>query len=995
MDNGDEPEGFDDFVDDAQPSPDAPNNDRPSGLGSAIGSQFDETKELPDSILAPPDGSAPVPPAPSAPSAPPAPTSPAAVSATPAAPVGSASPQPSSEYPAAPPAFGNSSEGGSSKLPWIAAIVAAVILLGGGAFFALSALGSSGGAASPEEGIEAVLAAVGEEDFVTVAELMEPSERRTLAEPAITELLPELVRLGVFDDTADAGDIEGVDIEFTDVEFRVDRLVGVDDIAHVFLTGGEVAATVDSATLPFTDEVDTADLDSEDSQVITESDTPIVFVERDGDWFFSLWFTIAENARLDAGDRLPSADESPAQVPSDSPAQAIEGMFNAMTSFDLEDLVGHMDPDEMAVLYRYSPLFLADAQEALDDTQGDLRDEGIVWEMTDFEFDVDESGQDAVVTMRGFTLNITADGFELTVGYSRNELTGNLTLDDLTGNLSASTTEFTIGGQANGSLFDAEVTVDPDARTFAVAATSDGETFDGSLTVDPEGECSSFSVTGSDGTDESGCLEEEAGIDGIGPILEALEDWPEEFPGVPFRARETDGGWYVSPIGTVFDPAITALEGLEEGDFDDVFGDTFNGTAGLFGFDGDDPLDVLDDALDGGGSDEVLDLIEDDEPEDQDGVIGTFSDPVLETETTADVFDGERVTFEGEIRENGFDIFFLDVEAGQSITVSAEAAESDLDTTLRLVSPLGEQIAFNDDAPPAAGLDGNFDSQVALVAPETGTYIIEVAGFGPESVGDYQLEIDRISIIEGAVEENQAASIIDVEDGSLLVTEVGETQRFAESLTAPSSFDEYEIFLEAGETLTVSVEAAPGSGIDPTVLIAGDNDDVIAFNDDAEDGSPVASARDSFVVANITRDGNYFVQVGSFDGQSNGEYVMNVTRELTPPAPAIPLNVASGEVLTEPGIVEIPVVYSLDLEAGDEVTISVDADFGETLDPIVSLVLGEIEIGRNDDAELLDGEAPTINSRLIVTAPEAGTYNIIVEGFGGSRGTYEITVDRG
>ena len=982
MADGDEPNDLGDFMDEQEeqiPAFEPLPSDPPPPMGSAIGSQFDETQELPP-VVAPP----PAPGAPASASGATAPSSSAPSSTT----FGTTTSSEPAAYPSASPAFGADSGSASSKLPWIAAIIAAIVLLGGGAFFALTAFGASGGAASPEEGIDAVLAAIGEEDFVTVAELMEPSERRTLAEPAITELLPELVRLGVLDDSADAGDIEGVDVVFTDVEYRVERLVGVDDIAHVFLTGGEVSANIDSAALPFTDEIDTADLDQQESQTITEDpdDNPVVFVERDGSWFFSLWFTLAEAARLDAGERLPNQDEAPAPLPNDTPAEAVEGMFNALTSFDLEAMIAHTDPEEMAALYRYSPLFLADAQAALDDLQGDLRDEGITWEMTDFDFDVEENGDDAVVTMRGFTVNVRTDGVEFALTYSRDLLTGDLDFDGVTGSLTASTTEFAIDGEFDGSPFEGAISVDPGSATFAGSGSFETDSFDFSLMLDAARECSTFEVSGSDGTNESGCLEEEADIEGVGPILEALEDWPEEFPGLPMRARQTDGGWYISPISSVFDPFITSLEGLEEGDFDDVFGDGVDGAAGIFGFEGDDPFDIIEDGIGGldGGTDNVEDSIDD-----AGGVIGTFSDPVLEDETQIAVADGDTEVFVGEIGENGFDIFFIDLVPGSEITITSESLGSGLDTTLRIVDPLGEQLAFNDDAPPAAGLSEVLDSQIAFVATQPGVYIIEVAGFSGNSVGGYELTVDRERAVDGGIPSDEPAqSFFDVEDASLLTTELDETQRFEETLTVSSSVDEYQITLEAGESLTVSVEAAPGSGIDPTVQIVDATGAVLAFNDDAPDGSPVGNTRDSFVVANITRDDEYFVQVGSFSGQSNGDYVMNVTRALTPAPDTIPLDVASGTEVVVAGTVEVPVIYSLDLEAGDEVTISVDADFGSDLDPFVSLLFGETEVGQNDDAN------GSLNSQLIVTAAETGIHTIVVEGFGGSRGAYQLTVQR-
>ena len=114
------------------------------------------------------------------------------------------------------------------------ALVGAIVLLGGGGFFALSALGASGGADSPEQAVDELIEALSNEDFVTMAELLEPSERRSVAEPVITEILPELVRIGMFDDSVDEAAVDGVDLEYTDVECRVDPLAGNPDLVHVF-----------------------------------------------------------------------------------------------------------------------------------------------------------------------------------------------------------------------------------------------------------------------------------------------------------------------------------------------------------------------------------------------------------------------------------------------------------------------------------------------------------------------------------------------------------------------------------------------------------------------------------------------------------------------------------------------------------------------------------------------------------------------------------------
>ena len=827
------------------PVPPAPSIQPPSiqppsiQLGSAIGRDFDSPAET---IL-------PVPPPP-------------ASVAVPAPNAGYSTPAEPAVYPATEPVF--TTDSGSSKLPWVAAVIAAVVLLGGGAFFAASAFGASGGAASPDEGIEAVLGAVGNEDFVTLAELMEPTERRTIAEPAITEVLPQLVRLGVLEDSVDAGDVEGVDVVFTDVEYRVERLVGVDDIAHVYLTGGEFATNVNSALLPFTDEIDTTGFDQQDRQTITESDTPIVFVERDGDWYFSLWFTIAENARIAAGERLPSADESPEPIPSDSPQAAIEGMFNSLTSFDLAAVVGHMDPEEMAVLYRYSPLFLDDAQASLNELQGDLRDDGVTWEMTDFDFDVEQDGNDAIVTIRGFVANFAVDDVDIALTYSRDDLSGQFSVDGVTGTLNATTTDYEVSGQFDDSSFEANVSVEPEINRISGTVGIEGDSFDGELVLDPTGACSRFEISGTDGTNESGCIEEETGFDGLAPILEAMEEWPTEFPGFAMRTRQVDGGWFISPVSSMFDAAVSSLEELEEGDFDDVF-DPF---AGIVGDASADPFGIIEE-----GSD-FTDAIDDSQFE-QDEVFDTFADPALEQDTPISVGDGEVAQFEGEIAANGFDTYSIELEAGSTVVVTAQQDGGDLDTTLRVVDPSGNQLAFNDDASAVADLPSSRDSQVIFIVENTGLHIFEVAGFSAQSSGPYLLTVDRAS-----------DGIVDAE---------GETE--PDNSTSPL--------------------------VDTTAI-----------------------------------------------------------------------SVASGEELNIAGAVVEPVGYDIEVDAGDELVITVERVEGGTLDPVVTLLLGGVEVGRNDDAEDSTAVADSFDSQLIVTVGETGTHTILVEGFAGATGDFIMRVER-
>ena len=933
-----------------------------------------------------------VPAAPAMPTAPAAPAAPNTWSSTtPSAPdagvpTGYATPEHVGEYAMAGAVAGDSGKG-SSKLPWIFAVVAAVLLLGGGGFFAVSAFGASGGADSPEDAIDTMLAAMGEEDFVSIAELMEPSERRTIAEPALTELLPELKRLGLVDDSADAASVDGVDLVFTDVEYRVEELVGVDDMRHVFLTGGEVSTTINAADLPFTSDVDTSDLDAQTSQSIEDNETPIVFVERDGRWYFSMWFTIAEAARLDASERLPTADEEPARIPGDSPEAAIEGLFTSMVDFDLESMIGHMDPDEMAVLYRYSPLFLAEAQSDLADARNELLAEGISWDMTDFDFDVDESGDDAVVTMRGFTFDVTGPDFDVEVVYARDLLTGELAIEDVRGSLSASPTLFNIEGAAEGSVFDAEIGVDPEGLRVFGSANVDGETFEGELVLDETSGCSRYEITGSDGTNESGCLEDDGDLEGIGPIVEAMEDWPTEFPGVSFRARQTDGGWYVSPIATMFDGVIKALEGIEEGEFDEVF----NPVADVAEDAIIDPFDILD-----GASGSVSD----------DDILGGFSDPIAEDTTFITVADGAVEDFGGEVDSNGFDTYVLNLEAGSAVVLSAQSLGSGLDTTLAVLDPNGLEIAFNDDAEFDLDPSSGFDSQLVVFPDQAGEYAIEVAGFGTSS-GSYVLTVDRAS--DGIIDSEGTVTDPDDDPGELFLEDItpvvvgpNETAQFVGSIDDPAATDSFEIELGAGETVTVTVEADAAATLDPVVTVFDPDVFEIGTNDDAPAAANLGSTRDSQLTVVTQVAGLHFIDIESWLGGSSGAYTVTIERgEAGAIVPddtalaAIDIVVPAGSTEVFQGTVSDPQLYNIDLTAGDSLVITVESADPTQLDPVVSLLLDGAQIDRNDDAADSTAVADTFDSQLIVEVASSGTHQIEVTGFGVTQGAFTMTVERG
>ena len=642
----------------------------------------------------------------------------------------------------------------ASRAPWLLAVVGAFALLAGGGFFALSALGAAGGADSPEAAVDELIEALGNEDFVTMAELLEPTERRAIAEPVITEVLPELVRIGVFDDSVDAAAVDGVDFELTDVEYRIDPLANNPDLVHVFFTGGEFTSEVNVDALRLDSrfrEFLGDDLEEPTRQVesIEDNNDPIVLVERDGRWYFSMMFTVAEAARIDAGEPLPLAADAPPALGSESPEAAVEAMFEEVVDLDLGGLIGRMDPEEMAVLYRYAPLFLADGQQALSDLDQEMAANSITWNISNFDLESEIDGDEAVVTIRGMDIEVESPDFDVTLSYSRESVAGGFDAGTLgVGSFEVTPRTISVVGQIQGESIDIEASVDPDARSAFVTGEISGERVNGEVTFDPDGECSTYSIIGPD-VDEAGCLEDQGvSNDEFLLFFDQLED---EFPGASLTTRRVDGEWYVSPITTVMDGTVSWLEGLEDDafttmldDFDSVFGGNafpgalFNVENMLGGVAGGTPIPQDDFIVTPPGLDQSFG--------EQPGFDQSFVPPVADSEPVpfpeAEVDESITVAGAGEysstLTENTFDVYGFELTEGETLTITM-LGDDDLDALLEVVAPDGAFFS-NDDH--EADLPQVFDSQIVIDTPVLGFYTIEARSFLGGGEGDYTLIIE-------------------------------------------------------------------------------------------------------------------------------------------------------------------------------------------------------------------------------------------------------------
>lgn len=296
-----------------------------------------------------------------------------------------------------------------SKATLVGAVVGVTALVAAGAFAVVKITGNDtrGGAASPTEVGTSLTAALDNEDLLGVVDLLLPGERDTMREPLI-DFVDHLRRLEVLSDDASLSKIGGLDIQFTDVTVR-EEPTNVDDITNIFLSGSS-SVSVDGEAVPIGDllideafDGERPDMDQEPDTAEFE-DTQLTVVERDGRWYLSAFYSAAEAARGEFEDQdIPTTGVEPRG--GDSPEGALDTFFDAVSDLDLEGAIAALDPSEFEALQRYAPLFLDDAQDAIDEI-------GIEWGITDTAYEVSGEGsrRNVKITALTFTASIVDAG---------------------------------------------------------------------------------------------------------------------------------------------------------------------------------------------------------------------------------------------------------------------------------------------------------------------------------------------------------------------------------------------------------------------------------------------------------------------------------------------------------------------------------------------------------------------------------------------------------
>ncbi len=252
-------------------------------------------------------------------------------------------------------------DGRHRRTAGIGATIAALVGAIGFTTVALSGAGTVG-AASPEDAVRDFLSASADEDILGMVELLDPMEVPA-ARAAIEEGRAGAVEAGLIGEGFSLDGLDGLDVSFAELDLVTETLD--DGLAVVTASAGSASWTFDPAQFPFGQQLreafgdglalttDTAPLDD------LVSPAMMATVERDGRWYVSVGFTIAEYARQAAGLPLPSS--SLTAVGAETPEAAADEFFANLISLDLPGAFATAAPGEGDVMLRYAPLLISEA----------------------------------------------------------------------------------------------------------------------------------------------------------------------------------------------------------------------------------------------------------------------------------------------------------------------------------------------------------------------------------------------------------------------------------------------------------------------------------------------------------------------------------------------------------------------------------------------------------------------------------------------------------
>ncbi|MBS0476244.1 MAG: M10 family metallopeptidase C-terminal domain-containing protein, partial [Proteobacteria bacterium] len=197
------------------------------------------------------------------------------------------------------------------------------------------------------------------------------------------------------------------------------------------------------------------------------------------------------------------------------------------------------------------------------------------------------------------------------------------------------------------------------------------------------------------------------------------------------------------------------------------------------------------------------------------------------------------------------DWYRITLTAGKTYTFSTILTGGLSDSALALRDSSGALLTQNDDA--IAG-GSQYFSEITWTASTTGTYFLDVSGFGGDT-GSFYL--------------TSTAPVADSIAGDSSTTgRLAVGAAINGSLESKGDHDWYAVQLTAGQTYLFTTDVSGSGGdVDTTLYVRGTNGAALAYNDDASDTSQYSRLRFT-----PTSTGTYYIDVGAWGNDAAGSY---------------------------------------------------------------------------------------------------------------------------
>ena len=268
----------------------------------------------------------------------------------------------------------------------VGSLVAVIALVAAGIatyFFAFA--GSAAGAPTPKEAAVNLVNALSKNDVIGLLDGLAPAEG-AVAKDYLTESLDQLKRLEVVKPDTRPEQITGIAFKAENLVFDDAAEERVNDhLSITKLVDGTITISSDWSKVPLTEkflkkafpdgvpinESQTIDVSDEIAKSNDGKPVRIATVKADGEWYPSLYYSIADAALQEQGKRWPA--QSIAANGADSPEAAVKQLLEAALHADVKRAIELTPPDEAAALHDVGQL-LVDAAEDGDQPDVTLTD---------------------------------------------------------------------------------------------------------------------------------------------------------------------------------------------------------------------------------------------------------------------------------------------------------------------------------------------------------------------------------------------------------------------------------------------------------------------------------------------------------------------------------------------------------------------------------------------------------------------------------------------